>query len=39
VISFGMTAVLVMISLGSFFENESDEINLDAEDAAEEVTK
>lgn len=39
VISFGMTAVLVMISLGSFFENESDEINLDAEDAAEEGTK
>lgn len=30
VISFGMTAVLVMIALGAFFEAETDEINMDA---------
>ena len=29
VISFGMTAVLVMIALGAFFEAETDEINMD----------
>lgn len=29
VISFGMTAVLVMLALGAFFETETDEINLD----------
>jgi len=29
VISFGMTAVLVMVALGAFFEAETDEINMD----------
>ena len=29
VISFGMTAVLVMVGLGAFFESGSDRINLD----------
>mgnify|MGYP006204309761 CR=1 FL=1 len=33
VISFGMTAVLVMMSLGSFIEAGDDRINLDEEDA------
>ncbi len=32
VISFGMTAVLVMISLGAFLEAENDRIDLDAGD-------
>ncbi len=38
VISFGMTAVLVMIGLGAFLEAESDRIDmdLDADDAEEE---
>lgn len=31
VISFGMTAVLVMIALGSYFEADSDEINIPAD--------
>jgi multicomponent K+:H+ antiporter subunit C len=30
VISFGMTAVLVMIGLGAYFEAESDRIDIDA---------
>ena len=30
VISFGMTAVLVMIALGSFLESAEDEVNIDA---------
>ncbi|GAA5066452.1 Na+/H+ antiporter subunit C [Maritalea mobilis] len=35
VISFGMTAVLVMIGLGAFFESETDRIDIDtADDAA-----
>ena len=33
VISFGMTAVLVMMSLGAFIEAGDDRINLDEEDA------
>jgi multicomponent K+:H+ antiporter subunit C len=32
VISFGMTAVLVMISLGSYFESGDDKIDLDQSD-------
>ncbi len=35
VISFGMTAVLVIVSLGAFLERESDEINLPREDDPE----
>ena len=35
VISFGMTAVLVMIALGSYLEADSDEINLIDVDAKE----
>lgn len=34
VISFGMTAVLVMIALGAFFENGDDRIDMDAEPEA-----
>jgi multicomponent K+:H+ antiporter subunit C len=33
VISFGMTAVLVMIALGAFFEAEGDRINIEPETA------
>jgi multicomponent K+:H+ antiporter subunit C len=42
VISFGMTALLVMVGLGAFFEAGSDRINLDPpgdETASEEVSK
>jgi len=35
VISFGMTAVLVMIGLGAYLEADSDKIDLDPEDDAE----
>ncbi len=37
VISFGMTAVLVMIALASYLEADSDTINLDDSDAAAEA--
>ncbi|WP_299792722.1 Na+/H+ antiporter subunit C [uncultured Marivita sp.] len=39
VISFGMTAVLVMISLGAFLEADSDKIDIDETDANEDVAK
>jgi multicomponent K+:H+ antiporter subunit C len=32
VISFGMTALLVMVGLGAFFESGSDRINIDEKD-------
>mgnify|MGYP006288948413 CR=1 FL=1 len=36
VISFGMTALLVMVTLGAYFESDTDRIDLDAtEDAAD----
>jgi len=35
VISFGMTAVLVMIGLGAFLESDSDRIDLDPDDPVE----
>ncbi len=39
VISFGMTAVLVMIALGAYLESDSDKINMtEADDAAEAAT-
>lgn len=36
VISFGMTAVLVMVSLGAYMETDSDKIDMDGPDEAEE---
>ena len=36
VISFGMTAVLVMVSLGAYMESDSDKIDMDGSDDAEE---
>lgn len=39
VISFGMTAVLVMISLGAFLEADSDKIDIDETDANEDAAK
>ena len=36
VISFGMTAVLVMVGLGAYFEAESDQIDIDAPSDEEE---
>lgn len=36
VISFGMTAVLVMVSLGAYMESDSDKIDMDGPDEAEE---
>jgi multicomponent K+:H+ antiporter subunit C len=38
VISFGMTALLVMVGLGAFFESGSDRINIDAKDRDDEET-
>ncbi|MDJ0857920.1 MAG: Na+/H+ antiporter subunit C [Dinoroseobacter sp.] len=35
VISFGMTAVLVMIGLGAFFEAETDQIDITAQDESD----
>lgn len=35
VISFGMTAVLVMIALGSFLESTDDGVNVEQDDAGE----
>ena len=39
VISFGMTAVLVMISLGAFLESDTDSIDIDQADTDEDVAK
>ncbi|MCI5109242.1 MAG: Na+/H+ antiporter subunit C [Marivita sp.] len=39
VISFGMTAVLVMISLGAFLEADSDAIDIDQTDLDEDSAK
>ncbi len=39
VISFGMTAVLVMISLGAYLEADSDEIDIDQADLDEDAAK
>lgn len=39
VISFGMTAVLVMISLGAFLEADSDEIDIDETEAEKDVAQ
>lgn len=36
VISFGMTAVLVMVSLGAYMESDSDKIDMDGSNDAEE---
>lgn len=36
VISFGMTAVLVMVSLGAYMESDDDKIDMDGPDEAEE---
>ena len=38
VISFGMTALLVMVGLGAFFESGSDRINMDPKDRDAEET-
>src|SRR6056297_1237230 len=37
VISFGMTAVLVMVALGAYFEAETDRIDMDPPDALKET--
>lgn len=39
VISFGMTAVLVMISLGAFLESDTDRIDIDPTDIDEDAAK
>jgi multicomponent K+:H+ antiporter subunit C len=39
VISFGMTAVLVMISLGAFLESDTDSIDIDQADTDEDAAK
>ncbi|GGB91965.1 Na+/H+ antiporter subunit C [Marivita lacus] len=39
VISFGMTAVLVMISLGAFLESDTDRIDIDPTDTDEDAAK
>lgn len=39
VISFGMTAVLVMIGLGAFLEAESDRIDTDPAEGGDDMTK
>ena len=39
VISFGMTAVLVMISLGAFLESDTDSIDIDQTETDEDVAK
>jgi multicomponent K+:H+ antiporter subunit C len=39
VISFGMTAVLVMIGLGAYLESGSDRIDIEPEDAADGDTR
>ena len=39
VISFGMTAVLVMISLGAFLESDTDSIDIDQADPDEDAAK
>ncbi len=39
VISFGMTAVLVMVSLGAFLEADTDSIDIDQTETDEDVAK
>lgn len=39
VISFGMTAVLVMISLGAFLESDTDSIDIDQAETDEDASK
>jgi multicomponent K+:H+ antiporter subunit C len=39
VISFGMTAVLVMISLGAFLESDTDSIDIDQADTDKDAAK
>ena len=38
VISFGMTAVLVMVSLGAFLESDTDSIDIDPSETDKDVT-